>query len=360
MIGLMRKSNSLQPVLLLICWTALVAAGSYVLVETTVRQYWACNYPSVMGRLARSEVGRGIIIRRGVEIQYNYRVNGVRHTGSRYRYDDQNITLPWDKIVNQMPRGSFHKVFYNPNHPADSLLDPGINGGDLLLLLFTLPVCVATAMLWRMLLGSRFEQRSRQPAGGRPVIKRDGKTSVRLAEYSPLTFGFFILSAAAILGAFPPVIASGFQPGMRLMEWIWVFVAAAGLAGYSWMKVRQSSGIYDLSIDGHAGTVTIPRAAGRTGRLTIPTREIQAVSLHRRVNKLSSGTHFSFLPVVHRRGGENESLALVTLGWTQEQGESFAKWLSTELDVEFKGIEDEPEQVLPGPASSRQLAAGAA
>src|SRR5271157_6446776 len=86
--AVMRKSGLFYPLLLLVCWTGLVVAGTYVLLETTVRQYLALNFSTTQGRIVRSEVGRGAVSRGGVEIEYNYTVDGVDYTGHRYRYDD--------------------------------------------------------------------------------------------------------------------------------------------------------------------------------------------------------------------------------------------------------------------------------
>ena len=55
----MRKAGLMNPLMLLVCWTGFIIAGTCVLVETTVQQGLAMNFPATKGRIIRSEMGRG-------------------------------------------------------------------------------------------------------------------------------------------------------------------------------------------------------------------------------------------------------------------------------------------------------------
>jgi len=344
----MRKSGLIYPLLLLVCWTGLIVAGTYVLLETTARQYLALNFSTTQGRIVRSEVGRGAMSRRGIEIEYNYTVDGVDYTGHRYRYDDHNVTLEWDATVEDHPRWSFRTVFYNPQNPADALLEPGIDGCDLLCLLFALPLNVLTCALWSAMI-TRLREKSRiRPAGGVPILKQPGEIRVSLAETPAFAAGFYGSAAVAFIAAFPVVIAGGFEPAPRLMKAVWAVVLAAGGALFVWRALRNGSGIYDLCIDQASQTVTLPQTAGRRKPLTLARCEISGVSVQRRVSRSPSGTHFSYLPALSCGGldAESQSVKLITLGWSREKAQAFSQWLSQELGVEFKGVEEEnPECV---------------
>jgi len=342
----MRKSGLIYPLLLLTCWTGLTVAGTYVLLETTARQYLALNFSTTQGRIVRSEVGHGPMSRRGVEIEYNYTVDGVDYTGHRYRYDDHNVTLEWDATVEEHPRWSSQTVYYNPKNPADALLEPGVDGCDLLCLLFALPLNVLTYTLWGAMI-TRLREKSRiRPAGGVRILKQPGETRVSLAETPAIAAGFYGSASAAFIAAFPVVIAGGFEPTLLLMKATWAVVLAAGGAVFVWRALRNGSGIYDLRIDQASQTVTLPQTAGRRKPLTLARREISGVSMQRRASKSPSGTHFSYLPALSRSGldVESQSTELITLGWSEEKAQAFSQWLSQELGVEFKGVEEE-EQV---------------
>jgi hypothetical protein len=282
--------------------------------------------------------------RRGVEIEYNYTVNGVGYTGHRYRYDDHNATLEWDATVEEHPRWSSQTVYYNPKNPADALLQPGVDGCDLLLLLFALPLNILTCTLWSAMI-TRLREKSRiRPAGGVRILKQPGETRVSLVEIPAIAAGFYGMAAAAFIAAFPVVIAGGFEPTLRLIKTAWAMVLAAGGAVFVWRALRNGSGIYDLRIDQESQTVTLPQTAGRRTPLILARREISGVSMQRRVSKSPSGTHFSYLPALSRSGldAEPRSMPLITLGWSGEKAQAFSQWLSRELGVEFKGVEEEP------------------
>jgi hypothetical protein len=339
----MRRSGLSYPLLLLVCWTGLVVAGTYALLATTVRQYLALKYSTTPGRIVRSEVGRSAVRRRGVDIEYNYTVDGAKYTGHRFRYDDSNVTFEWDATVVLHPRWSSQTVYYNPGDPADSLLDPGVDGSDLLLLLFALPMNVLTWTLWSATM-ARLREKSRiRPAGGVRILKQPGETSISLAEMSALAAGLHGMAAAAFIAAFPVMIASGFEPAPRLMKATWALVLAAGGAVFLWRAFRNGSGVYDLHLDQTSQNVVLPQTAGRRKPSTIARCEISGVSVQKRVSKSPSGMHFSYVPALNRNGldAESQPIQLITLGWSEEKAQAFSRWLSQELGVQFKGVEEE-------------------
>jgi hypothetical protein len=345
----MRKSGLFYPTLLLVCWTGLVVAGTYALVETTVRQHLALNYAKVRGRIIQSKVGEGGSIRRGIELEYAYVVSGIHYTGHRFRYDDHNATFEWDVTVDGFPRRSFETVYYNPNNPADAVLMPGIEGNDCLLLLFALPLNIMTGVLWRALVGRWRDVYRVPPVGGVRVFKQPGVTRVAMGEISAAGAAVYSTGAAAFLGVFPAVVGGGFDPSLRMMGIIWAFVVLAGVAAFIWRASSIRRGFYDLRNDDAAQTVTLPQIAGRDRLVSIPRRELRGVAIQRRISKGPSGLRFSYLPALVQ-GGLNptvQSIKLVTWGWSEKRAEAFSRWLSRELGVEFKGIEEED----PAPAN---------
>jgi hypothetical protein len=342
----MRKSGLFSPLLLLVCWTGLIVAGTCTLVQTTVRQHLAGKFSSTKGRIVRSEIGQGNMSRRGIEIEYTYAVDGVKYHGHRYRYDDHNVALEWQSTVVENPRWSSQKVYYNPQDPSDSLLVPGVDGGDLLMLLFALPLNVLTSTLWRAMF-IRIRELSRvRLAGGVRIRKQSGETRVPLGDTTAFGAALYVMAAVAFVAAFPVVIVGGFDPSMHLMKTTWTVVLAAGGAAFIWRALRNWAGTYDLRINQNSQTVILPQTAGRHQSVALPRREISGVCLQRRVSKGPSGTHFSYLPALNCNGAEAKSgpLKLITWGWSEERARSFSQWLSQELGVEFKGIEDEEPQ----------------
>ncbi len=251
--------------------------------------------------------------------------------------------IEWEGTVDVLPRWSSQTVYYNPDNPADSLLQAGIDGSDMLLLLFALPLNVMTSTLWLGLFQQIRDRYRIPPAGGAKIHKQPGETRVWLGEVSPLAAGCYGMAAAAFVASFPIVIAAGFQPSLRSMKVTWALMAAVGAAVFVWRLFKKWSGTYDLRISEASRTVTLPQTACGAQRIALARGEISGVSMQRRVNTNPSGTHFSYLPALQRQGGaaEPHSMKLISWGWSEQRARAFSQWLSQELGVEFKGVEEE-------------------
>ena len=340
----MQKPAMFHPLLLLVFWTGLMATADYVVIETSVQQAHSVNFASTTGKMVQSEIGKGAMSHRGVEIGYNYTVKGINYTGHRYRYDDRNAAWEYSTAIDAFPRWSERKVYYNPNDPADCVLDPGLEGCDFLLLLFATPLNVVTLALWVAVVQARREKKLSEPAGGVRILKRAGEIRAQLAAFSPAAAALAALGVGSFLFAFPVVSIGGFAPTMTVMLAVWALVLAAMATAFMWTLKRNRSGNYDLRIDEVSKVVTLPQIGGRRNALTLARNEILAVSLQRRITKTPSGDYFSYLPAIDRVGNESGSprIKLITWGWTEAKARAFGQWLSEQLGVEFKGIQGDP------------------
>jgi hypothetical protein len=330
--------------LLLAIWTGVLGAGDYVVLETSARQFRAGGFATTVGEITRSELGRGAVRERGINIGYNYSVNNMGYLGSQYRYDERNGALDYRAITNAFPRGSKQTVFYNPANPVDSVLSPGLDGCDLLLALFAVPLNVVTCAVWvAAVRANRAKRRPGHlaPAGGVRILRQPGETRVRLTEFSPWAAGFFGLAAVGCAAAMLVVLTHGFAPSPGLVATAFLMVAAVGVAAYLWTAQRHRSGRHDLRIRDASQTLVLPPADGRKGPLLVPRGEIVAVSMHRRVSDSPSGQYFSYVPALDRAAlnDQPQSLHLVNWGWTEGKARAFACWLSQQLGVRFRAMD---------------------
>jgi len=336
-----RKFAFPYSLLLLAFWTGWLLAGDYVVVETSARQVLAGRFATTRAEIMRSDLGQGMLRRHGVDIAYSYTVNGVNYTGRRYRYDDGNDAFDYRAVTEAFPPGSRQRVYYNAANPSDSVLEPGVDGCDLLFALFAIPLNVVTAAVWIAAVRSRRGYSHKAPAGGVRILQGAGETRVRLAEFSPVAAGFFALAAAAFAAAMLVVLVAGFAPSLRLMSAALMATAGAAVAAFVWMARRNHSGRYDLRIREGAQTLVLPPGAGRDEPLIVPRGEIVGVSMRRRVSNSPSGQHFSYVPALDRAApnAEAQSLLLVKWGWTEGKARAFAQWISQQLGVPFKGMD---------------------
>jgi hypothetical protein len=338
----MRLPRVHYPLLLLIAWSGMVGLGTLALLETTLRQHLALKYPITQCKITVSEVDHGAMIRRGLDVQYKYTVAGKKYIGHRFRYDDHNSALEWAVTATELPRWSTQVVYYNPQDPSDSVLQAGIDGSDLLLLLYALPLNVLTLTLWRGFIGSR-EISSHKVAGGAAIARRGSETRVWMGDISPVAAGGFGMALAAFCASFPIVVVAGFKPSLELMKIVWSIIFLTGAVAFLWRWAQKRAGLFDLRINPEARTVILPKTAGRAKPVAIPRGEISGVLLQRRVSRRPSGTYYTYLPALFQNGGatQAQTVRLVNWGWPKDRAVGFGQWLSKELGVDYRGTEEE-------------------
>jgi hypothetical protein len=326
------------PMLLLVFWTGLMIAADFATIQNSVRQAGSVHFASTIGRMVQSEIGKGPVSHRGVTIGYNYTVNGVNYTGHRYRYDDRNAAWEYSSAVEAFPRWSARTVYYNADNPADSVLDPGLEGCDLLLPLFAMPLNALTVALWMTAARSMRGKPGSEPAGGVRIIKRGGETRAQLAAFSSAGAALAGLGGSSFVLAFPVVSMGGFAPGMTMMLVVWSLVASSAVIAFVWRFKIIHSGRCDLRIDEVSRLITIPQCGEGKKQLTLAWNKIQAVSLQRRITKTPSGDYYSYLPAIDCAAGEagSPTINLVAWGWTEARARAFGQWLGQQLGVEFR------------------------
>ncbi len=328
------------PLLLLAVWTSLLVTGNYVVLETSVRQLRSAKFAATTGEITRSDLGRSPTRRRGVEIAYNYSVNRVGYMSSRYRYDENNGAFDYGAITNEFKPGSKQTVYYDPAKPENAVLSPGLNGCDLLQMLFAIPLDIITIALWVVAIRRACGFNLSAPAGGVRILRQPGETRARLATFSPLAVGFLTLAGAGFAAAMLIVLTRGFAPSLRFMAAALILVGTVGLAVFLWTARQHRAGRYDLRIRDGALTLIVPPVGSRNKPLVVLKGEIVAVSLHRRVSHNPSGQYFSYVPALEQAtpNAQPRSLPLVDLGWTEAKARAFSDWLSQQLGVRFTAM----------------------
>jgi hypothetical protein len=333
---------------LLLLWTSLILAANVVFAFTTWRQHAAVTYLITVGKIAQSSEGQGPLGKRGLHLRYTYAVHGVNYSGSRYRYDDENVSLHYGRIMQDFPTHSTHPVYYNPRDPRDSTLAPGVDGCDLLLLLVALPFNVITAVVWKAFLNARPLRRSRREAGGVKIMRRERRLKVRLAETSAVEAGSYAAGLGAIVGATAAVFSSGFSESLEFMTRVWIATLLLGVAVGVWKHLRNASGKFDLHLDAAPAELILPQTAGRPAPLRVTRAALRGVIVQRRVSATPSGNHYSYVPALRLTEGDiGRTAPLVTWGWNEAKARAFGEWLSRELGAEFDGVQDETAPPAP-------------
>ncbi len=319
-------------------WSAMTLLFDGFVVVPTVRQMAAMRYPTTEGTVLAAEVTQhdgedGYTY--GVAMTYSYRVNGREYEGRRYRYQSGSSSdCGWaHAAVARHPAGSKTAVYYNPLHPEDAVLSPGVNGGDLFLVLFMTPFNAVMVGFWAMGLG-RLRRRWFKPlAGGVRIISHLRVTRVRMNALSPVATALAAMALTAFLSLFPiAFLGGGFHPSMRTVLAAWSVVFAVGLGAWGWQWRQLLAGKHDLVLNELEGQLELPLTCGRKSHTTIPLARIQAAFVETIEKTSSDGDKSSpmFAPTVRLDDGSKEKLA----EWFDaDRAAAFVAWFNGKLPV---------------------------
>jgi hypothetical protein len=298
----------------------------------------ALQYPSTEGEILSSIVTQTDGVKGttyGVGIRYTYSVGGRPYTGSRYRYDTSSSSdSAWAKaVVAARPPGSKVPVFYDPANPQNSVLAPGLIGGDLFRLAFMTPFnAVMIGLWWGGWSGWRLT-RGKPMAGGGKIMAEPGQVRVRLPAFSPVALALATTGLLAFLSIFiVGSLAGGWHPRMDTMLLTWSVIILGGLAAGGWHALNIISGKYDLVLDKLGGFLELPATCGRKRRRCVPVASVQKVRVETVLKSTKHGeeTRPMFAPTLDIRGPEAHSERLVEW-YDAEKAGSFTSWLQGKL-----------------------------
>lgn len=320
-------------------WSAMTLLIDGFTIVPTVRQAFALRYPSTEGTVLSAEVAQhdsdeGYTY--GVAMRYAYQVDGREYVGRRYRYQSGSSSdSGWaHAAVARHAPGSKTTVYYNPAHPGDALLAPGVNGVDLFLLAFMTPF--NAVMLGFCAAGwTQLRRRWFKPvAGGVRIASHLRKTRIRLMTFSPMMTSITTVALMAFASIFIIGFSNGFHPSLRTMLVTWSVILTGGVAAWAWQWRQILTGKYDLILYELEGRLELPLTHGRKTREPIPLSNIQAafVATVRKSSKDGEQSTPAYAPTL--RIGTDEGVAEKLVEWYDaEKAAAFVEWLNEKLPV---------------------------
>jgi len=304
------------------------------------RQISSQNYPTTDGVVTHSEVEQragGKHVEYSPNVQYRYAVAGKTFTGHRYRFGEvYALEGLAHQIVAGHPVGKHVPVYYNPGNPADALLRPGLDGGDLFLAAFLLPLNLVLFVIWAMMAGKLWRDKSKAPAGGAMTWNDGFQVRVRLSTVRPWIVAAIVAGLLAFAAIF---VALGFgapHPPMVMMVIAWCVILAGGLLGDIGCRWRLAQGGSDLVIDTTTRQITLPRMMGREMELAIPMGAITSIEVQRVERRSGRGASLSFYVLTFAFTDPSGSPCRERLlEWAdQARTEALAAWLRELLRIE--------------------------
>jgi Protein of unknown function (DUF3592) len=173
----------------------------YVLtVSITARQ--SRQWPATSGEVLSSKVV-GSIKQRKPEVRYVYTVNGHRHTGNRIMIGpgprNGGLGIPSAReYIRRYPKGRGVTVYFNPENPAESVLEPGMNRVVMLLLLVGMFFLLLGLFMLRRVLrrdSEKSDLAGKYPAGhlSEQNSRQEGRAGAMSPDPTGRLLGFLVL-----------------------------------------------------------------------------------------------------------------------------------------------------------------------
>jgi hypothetical protein len=292
-----------------------------------VWQKEAESFSQTQGTVASSQVltshGRKGSTHYRAWIDYSYSVNGRAYQSHRYRYDSdpENHQAIVD-LVAAHPAGSPITIYYDPNHPVDAVLSPGVDARDVDMVFFFTALCLVIVSF-----APQVDWPWPSPvAGGVKVITEGMITRVRLPRYKMFTIVSLVAAILSLVAGIMVASYSQFQP-LIIGGWLLLAVLAGGAVAYAWCSLRQRSGRLDLVIDEGSRTVQLPLTYKRREQSPLPFARIKSVALEKIRHKTKSGAYYTYAVTLAMTDGPRERLAIMY----QSRADSLAAWLKEKL-----------------------------
>ena len=330
--------NGLFLVIFACFWSAFVVFFDVHIGRNLWSQSASRHYSAATGQITHSEVTRhrgskgGTTY--GVDIRYHYVVNDRPFDGTRLRYDQSSSDRAWaERTVADHPVGSQTQVFYSPQNSQEAVLSPGLDGSDVLLLLFVMPFNMVALGFCTWLGGWLRERILRPVAGGVRIVTEGPRIRLRLPEYGPMVLCMVAVGGLSFAAVFILGFAFRSHPSLPVAYAV-LFAVAFGGAGAYWRQWRKThSGDDDLILDEAAGKVELPETCGRKNRVSAALSEIENLTLeiiehHSR----RGGVSYTYAPTLWLRGGPAGGHKLAD--WSDKmKARAFTDWLNHRLGL---------------------------
>jgi len=260
-------------------WSSLCLAFDVIIGWSALRQIQAIGFPNVPGQILNSKIkeerGHGGSRSYRVEVEYAYRVAGIRHVCTTYRkgYWSGPRRIA-EALAASLPQGKVVDVYYNPRDPADAVLKTGIDGTDLFLAMFMTPFNVIMLGCWA---GLWHTWRYGSTGGAR--LTDDGIAQrVEVAGVGPVISAFAAAGAVAFILIFVVGFSAGILPLLPMTVAAWTVILIAAATAWIWTAARSSS-LGDLVIDRVHKTLTLPVLGDRQAPLVVSWSSISDVTV---------------------------------------------------------------------------------
>ncbi len=266
------------------------------------RQSRTAGFPHVVGRILKSEVRetQGTKPTYAAEVEFAWRVAGVEYKGATVRHGfSRSGKVYVERVVARYPVGREVEVYYDPAAPGEAVLEPGLVGGDLNVLIFATPFHAITLGLWTI----AWPMWRYQATGGVPVrqqgsVQRLETEQMRPVHWALIAAGALGLALSLVLAIFTDGSAS-WTAGLGMLA----AIIGAGAAGWIVRAVMAPKETRELVVDWENDRLIVPALDGRESPLTVPLSSVAKFAIARVGAEGSESQRFYAVAAVNEADG---------------------------------------------------------
>jgi hypothetical protein len=330
-------------------WSSVTLAFDGLLVCSAAWHVRALAFPTTPGTVIESRIVENVNDRDSTShkplIRYRYSVARNEYVGDTTRVMATTLGGERDarRQVARYPVGARVAVYYDPDRPSESVLEPGPSFFHGFLALFLTPFNIVMLGSWRVACGYvGLGWRRDLPAGASQRRTFDGH-ELRLYDTPPLFCGVAALLGTAFAGIFIVAFGQMILPPWPLLVLVWSAVIGVTICAY--LAQRRRGRV--LAINDLRGTVVLRDKLGVPDDKSDqpaewPLADIKAVQVRRSSQSDGDGGSKEtggVLLAVRRRDGSAQRRVLVR-GWSVADAEQLAAWLRERLAIVTDSLDD--------------------
>ncbi|MFY1825954.1 DUF3592 domain-containing protein [Myxococcus fulvus] len=313
-------------------WLALTGFADYRVGSSVRRQAQSASWPTAQGTITSSEVESvrsNKSTTHGLKLAYTYSVDGQQLEGHKYRImtSRSGDLEEAQALVARFPVGARVTVHHEPGQPSEAILQAGLGGTELLVLLMLLPFNLVALWLLRLLVQS-FKP---EPPLLSPFPREDGSECVVLDAPVTTTWVGLTMGPAALVCVVFTSILTGVNPPLPAGVVAWGVVIACGLFVGRHIHARKKAGHYEVRLHRRERRLSLPPTLGRKARLDVRWKDVLALRLEPQAPAKKDTRYRATLEIATADGTARQE---AVCDYTKEdQAEALAQWLRKDLEV---------------------------
>lgn len=320
-------------------WTGITGAFDVFIGYNIWRQMQAESWPTVAGEVTRSEVesssdSDGTTY--SAEISFRYEVSGQPYEADTWRFGawGSSDSSEARDVVKRYPVGQSVEVRYNPDDPASAVLEAGVQGMDLFLLLFMTPFNMVMLGFWYVGLAKLLPRRATPAVGRARVVESIDRVRVIIPSLPPIAVAGIVAGVMSFIMIFIVGFGFGFNPPAWVITGTWAVVLGLAIVAGMIQFYRKRAGLTDLVLDSRHQMASLPTSSLFANGPLVAFERFTRTRIDRITHRHKNSTSTSYKLWLHYRDDAAAEQAVSICDWPERaESQQLADWLNDRLSI---------------------------